>query len=58
MSISMYQSCVPRIVNMMINLDHLLDKDQTHIHTKKLSEAALTQFRLAALSLVSLLEFI
>ena len=46
MSISMYQSCLPRIVNMMINLDHLLDKAQTHIHTKKLSEAALTQFRL------------
>lgn len=46
MSISMYQASVPRIVNMLINLDHLLDKAQSHIDTKKLSEAALTQFRL------------
>jgi len=43
---SMYQASVPRIVNMLINLDHLLDKAQSHIDTKKLSEAALTQFRL------------
>ena len=42
----MYQASVPRIVNMLINLDHLLDKAQSHIDTKKLSEAALTQFRL------------
>ena len=46
MTISMYQASVPRIVNMLINLDHLLDKAQSHIDTKKLSEAALTQFRL------------
>lgn len=46
MSISMYQASVPRIVNMLINLDHLLDKAQSHIDTKKLSEVALTQFRL------------
>ena len=46
MSISMYQASVPRIVNMLINLDHLLNKAQSHIDTKKLSEAALTQFRL------------
>jgi uncharacterized protein len=46
MSISMYQASVPRIVNMLINLDHLLDKAQSHIDTKKFSEAALTQFRL------------
>ena len=46
MTISMYQASIPRIVNMLINLDHLLDKAQSHIETKKLSEAALTQFRL------------
>ena len=46
MSISMYQASIPRIVNMLINLDHLLDKAQSHIDTKKLNEAALTQFRL------------
>ena len=46
MTISMFQASVPRIVNMLINLDHLLDKAQSHIDTKKLSEAALTQFRL------------
>ena len=46
MTISMYQASVPRIINMLINLDHLLDKAQSHIDTKKLSEAALTQFRL------------
>ena len=46
MSITMYQASVPRIVNMLINLDHLLDKAQSHIDTKKLNESALTQFRL------------
>jgi hypothetical protein len=46
MTISMFQASIPRIVNMLINLDHLLDKAQSHIETKKLSEAALSQFRL------------
>lgn len=34
MTISMFQASVPRIVNMLINLDHLLDKAQSHIDTK------------------------
>jgi len=42
----MYQANVPRIVNMLTNLDHLLDKALVHIESKKWSEAALTQFRL------------
>ena len=46
MSISMYQASVPRIVNMLTNLDHLLDKALVHIETKKWNEAALTQFRI------------
>ena len=46
MSLSMYQASVPRIVNMLTNLDHLLDKALVHIETKKWNEAALTQFRL------------
>ena len=46
MSLSMYQASVPRIVNMLTNLDHLLDKALAHIESKKWNEAALTQFRL------------
>ena len=46
MSLSMYQASVPRIVNMLTNLDHLLDKALVHIESKKWNEAALTQFRL------------
>ncbi len=46
MSLSMYQASVPRIVNMLTNLDHLLDKALVHIETKKWNETALTQFRL------------
>ncbi len=46
MTISMYQASVPRIVNMLTNLDHLLDKALVHIESKKWNEAALTQFRL------------
>jgi hypothetical protein len=42
----MYQASVPRILNMLTNLSHLLDKAQTHIDAKKLNESALTQFRL------------
>jgi hypothetical protein len=46
MTLSMYQASVPRIANMLTNLDHLLSKAQAHVDTKKLNEAALTQFRL------------
>ena len=46
MTISMYQASVPRIANMLTNLEHLLGKAQAHIDTKKWNEAALTQFRL------------
>jgi len=46
MTISMYQASVPRIGNMLTNLDHLLDKALVHTESKKWNEAALTQFRL------------
>jgi hypothetical protein len=46
MTISMYQASVPRIANMLTNLEHLLNKAHTHVENKKWSEAALTQFRL------------
>jgi uncharacterized protein len=46
MTISMYQASVPRIVNMLNSLHHILDKAQTHVESKKWNEAALTQFRL------------
>ncbi len=46
MTISMYQASVPRILSMLTNLDHLLDKALVHIESKKWNEAALTQFRL------------
>lgn len=46
MTISMYQASVPRIVNMLNSLHHILDKAQTHVVSKKWNEAALTQFRL------------
>ena len=46
MTISMYQASVPRIVNMLTNLDHLLSKAQAHVENKKWSETTLTQFRL------------
>ncbi len=46
MSISMYHASVPRIVSILTNVAHLLDKAQTHVETKKWNEAALTQFRL------------
>lgn len=46
MTISMYQASVPRIVNMLNSLNHILDKAQTHVESKKWNQAALTQFRL------------
>jgi hypothetical protein len=42
----MYQASVPRILSILTNLEHLLDKAQTHVETKKWNESALTQFRL------------
>jgi hypothetical protein len=46
MQISMYQASVPRIISILTNLNHLLDKAQAHVEAKKWNEAALTQFRL------------
>jgi uncharacterized protein len=46
MQISMYQASVPRILSILTNLEHLLDKAQAHVETKKWNESALTQFRL------------
>jgi hypothetical protein len=46
MTLSMYQASVPRILNMLTNLSHLLDKAQAHVDVKKISEDSLTQFRL------------
>ena len=46
MTISMYQASVPRIVNMLNSLLHILEKAQAHAESKKWNEAALTQFRL------------
>lgn len=46
MSLTMYQASVPRIVNMLTNLNHLLGKAQAHVESKKWNESALTQFRL------------
>ncbi len=46
MTISMYQASVPRFVNILGNLSHILDKAQTHIETKKIADASLTGFRL------------
>lgn len=46
MTISMYQASVPRFVNILGNFSNILDKTQTHIDAKKLSDASLTAFRL------------
>lgn len=46
MNISMYQASVPRLVNALNNLSHLLDKAQAHIEAKKIDPAALIEFRL------------
>ena len=47
MNISMYQASVPRLVNALNNLSHLLDKAQLHVEAKKIDPAALTEFRLS-----------
>jgi hypothetical protein len=46
MTISMYHVSIPRIVNMLNSLNHILDKAQAHVDAKKWHESALTQFRL------------
>lgn len=46
MTLSMYQASVPRFVNILGNLIHILDKAQAYVDTKKLDDAVLTGFRL------------
>jgi len=41
MTISMYQASVPRLINGLINLSHLLDKAQAHAEAKKLTPPCL-----------------
>ena len=42
----MYQASVPRLVNILTNLNAILDKAQAHVDAKKLDPLALTEFRL------------
>ena len=46
MTISMFQASVPRLINALNNLSHILDKAQAHIDAKKINASALIQFRL------------
>jgi hypothetical protein len=46
MTISMFQASVPRLINVLNNLSHILDKAQAHIDAKKIDASALIQFRL------------
>ena len=46
MTISMYQASVPRLVNALNNLSHVLGKAQAHIEAKKLDPETLLEFRL------------
>ena len=46
MTISMFQTSVPRLINALNNLSHILDKAQAHIDAKKIDASALIQFRL------------
>jgi hypothetical protein len=46
MTISMYQASVPRLVNILHNLDNILDKTQEHIDAKKVDIATIIDFRL------------
>ena len=46
MTISMYQASVPRLVNALNNLSHVLGKAQAHIEAKKLDPKTLLEFRL------------
>ena len=45
-AISMYQSSVPRFINILGNFSGILDKAQAHIEAKKIADASLTAFRL------------
>ena len=46
MTISMYLASVPRLVNALNNLSHVLGKAQAHIEAKKLDPKTLLEFRL------------
>jgi uncharacterized protein len=46
MTISMYQASVPRFVNILGNLSNILDKAQSHIDARKISDAVLLELRL------------
>ena len=46
MSLSMYQASVPRFVNILNNLSHILDKAQAHVDARKIDPASLTAYRL------------
>ena len=46
MTISMYQTSVPRFVNILGNLSNILDKAQAHVDAKKLEPDTLTNYRL------------
>ena len=46
MNISMYQASVPRLVNILHNLDKILDKAQEHVETKKLDILSIIDVRL------------
>lgn len=48
MTISMYEASVPRLVKILGNLSHLLDKAQAHVDAGRGSEAALMGYRLIA----------
>ena len=41
MTISMYQASVPRLINVLKNLDKILDKTQEHIEAKKIDAACI-----------------
>ena len=46
MTISMYQTSVPRLLNMLGNLSNIIDKAQAHAEAKKIDAAVLPNFRL------------
>ena len=46
MTISMYQASVPRLINGLINLSHLLDKAQAHAEAKKIDPVVFASMRL------------
>ena len=46
MSISMYQASVPRLINGLTNLSHILDKAQAHAEAKKIDPVVFATMRL------------